>query len=103
MLLDVFLLASLYTLRIIGGGAATQIHISNWLLVFSLFFFLSLAFLKRYSELQGLPRHGQDVKRFRGYLPEDVELLRRPSLPSLAAVPGTISLRKKKTATGKRG
>ena len=75
VLLDVFMLASLYTLRIIGGGAAAQIHISSWLLLFSLFLFLSLAFLKRFSELQSLRREGQDGSKFRGYLLVDLEQL----------------------------
>jgi 4-hydroxybenzoate polyprenyltransferase len=54
LLLDVLLLAALYTLRILGGGRATGIAISEWLLAFSVFFFLSLAFVKRYSELRAL-------------------------------------------------
>jgi 4-hydroxybenzoate polyprenyltransferase/phosphoserine phosphatase len=48
---DVLILAGLYTFRILGGGAATGIVVSEWLTAFSMFFFLSLAFLKRLSEL----------------------------------------------------
>jgi 4-hydroxybenzoate polyprenyltransferase len=51
--LDVFVLAALYVLRVIGGGAAAGIAISNWLLGFALFLFLSLAFVKRYTEVIG--------------------------------------------------
>lgn len=51
--LDVLILACLYVLRVIGGGAAIDITISNWLLGFALFLFLSLAFIKRYTELVG--------------------------------------------------
>ncbi|MCP1199619.1 UbiA family prenyltransferase [Notoacmeibacter sp. MSK16QG-6] len=51
LLIDVFTLASLYTLRIIGGAAATQVDVSFWLLGFSIFFFLSLALVKRFVEL----------------------------------------------------
>ncbi|HAM71721.1 MAG TPA: UbiA family prenyltransferase [Verrucomicrobiales bacterium] len=66
ILVDVFVLAGLYTLRLLMGGAATGIPISNWLLAFSTFAFLSLALGKRYSELlaagatapQGLPGRG---------------------------------------------
>ena len=47
---DVVVLAGLYTLRILAGGAATGITVSEWLLGFSMFFFLSLAMLKRYAE-----------------------------------------------------
>lgn len=52
-LLDVFVLATLYVVRVLGGGAAAGITISNWLLGFALFLFLSLAFVKRYVELVG--------------------------------------------------
>jgi 4-hydroxybenzoate polyprenyltransferase len=48
---DVLLLAGLYTLRIYGGAAATGVPVSEWLATFSMFFFLSLALLKRGSEL----------------------------------------------------
>jgi 4-hydroxybenzoate polyprenyltransferase len=49
--LDVFVLAALYVLRVLGGGAAAGITISTWLLGFALFLFLSLAFVKRYTEM----------------------------------------------------
>ena len=51
--LDVFVLASLYVLRVVGGAMATDVTLSNWLLGFALFMFLSLAFVKRYTELLG--------------------------------------------------
>ena len=51
LLLDVLLLAGLYTLRLLAGGAAIGIALTPWLLAFSLFFFLGLAFAKRYGEL----------------------------------------------------
>ena len=54
LLLDVMILAGLYTHRILSGGIATDIAISAWLLGFSMFLFLSLAFGKRYVELQQL-------------------------------------------------
>ena len=53
-LLDVFVLAGLYTVRILGGHGASGIGYSNWLLGFSIFLFLSLALLKRYVELHRL-------------------------------------------------
>jgi 4-hydroxybenzoate polyprenyltransferase len=49
--LDVFALTGLYVLRIVAGGAATDTPPSSWLLAFALFFFLSLAFVKRYAEV----------------------------------------------------
>jgi 4-hydroxybenzoate polyprenyltransferase len=48
---DVFLLAGLYVLRILAGGIATGIEISTWLLAFGMFFFLNLALVKRFTEL----------------------------------------------------
>lgn len=51
MLVDVVTLACLYTLRVIGGAAAIQVAVSEWLLAFSIFVFFSLALLKRYAEL----------------------------------------------------
>jgi 4-hydroxybenzoate polyprenyltransferase len=50
-LIDVMVLAALYTIRIIAGSLATDIAASFWLLVFSVFIFLSLALIKRYAEL----------------------------------------------------
>jgi 4-hydroxybenzoate polyprenyltransferase len=63
---DVFVLAGLYVLRLVAGGVATGVELSTWLLAFALFFFLSLAFVKRYTELTGYGRMPG-----RGYTPED--------------------------------
>ena len=52
LLIDVLTLAGLYTVRVIAGAAATQIDVSFWLLAFSVFFFLSLALVKRFVELE---------------------------------------------------
>jgi 4-hydroxybenzoate polyprenyltransferase len=59
LMLDVLTLAALYTLRLLAGGAATGVELSRWLLAFSMFFFLSLAFVKRYSELAVLEADGE--------------------------------------------
>jgi 4-hydroxybenzoate polyprenyltransferase len=73
--LDVLLLAGLYTLRVLAGVAATGVRFSTWLLAFSMFLFLSLAFLKRYGEVAGLEGSaGEGVLR-RGYLRGDREWL----------------------------
>jgi len=72
VLIDVILLAGLYTIRIVGGGAAIDVTISKWLLLFSLFFFLSLAFLKRFSELQELRSEGKDNSVSRDYFASDL-------------------------------
>lgn len=49
---DIFLLSLFYVIRLYAGSEATSIPISNWLLAFSMFFFLSLATFKRYSDLK---------------------------------------------------
>ena len=51
ILVDVFVLTAFYIIRIIAGAIAIEVKLSFWILAFSLFFFLSLALLKRYVEL----------------------------------------------------
>jgi 4-hydroxybenzoate polyprenyltransferase len=72
---DVLLLAGLYTLRVLAGIAATHVRFSTWLLAFSMFLFLSLAFLKRYAEVGALTERDGDQVRRRGYLRGDREWL----------------------------
>ena len=72
LLVDVFSLAILYTLRIVEGGAATGILCSVWLLAFSLFQFLSLAFLKRSAELSNLLRASREEAAGRNYFTWDL-------------------------------
>ena len=67
LMVDIVTLALLYTLRILGGSAATHIEPSFWLLAFSFFIFLSLALLKRYSELFNLERQGKERTSGRNY------------------------------------
>jgi 4-hydroxybenzoate polyprenyltransferase len=76
LLLDVFVLSGLYTVRILAGSAATGVPVSAWLAGFSVFFFLSLAFVKRFSELEGLRERGGTVSNGRGYFVSDLEQLR---------------------------
>jgi len=73
LMVDVICLALLYTIRIIAGHTAAQIKYSTWLLAFALFFFFSLAMIKRFSELLGLRANGQGVVKGRGYLAGDLE------------------------------
>ena len=75
-LLDVLVLAGLYALRVIAGGAATGIPLSEWLLAFSMFFFLGLALLKRYTELRRIEIGEMSADNGRGYAPEDAALVR---------------------------
>jgi 4-hydroxybenzoate polyprenyltransferase/phosphoserine phosphatase len=76
VLLDVVILAGLYTVRMVAGAAATSTSISPWLAAFSIFFFLSLAMVKRFSELQNLRMRGMNPTSARGYLLSDIEQLR---------------------------
>jgi len=75
VLLDVFLLATFYTLRIIAGGLAAAVPLSVWLLAFSMFLFLSLAFVKRYAELVIMRSVDGDRAKARSYELSDAELL----------------------------
>jgi 4-hydroxybenzoate polyprenyltransferase len=70
-MIDIVTLAILYSMRILGGSAATGIEPSFWLLAFSFFIFLSLALLKRYSELYNLEQQGKDKTAGRGYTTAD--------------------------------
>jgi 4-hydroxybenzoate polyprenyltransferase len=74
-LLDVMILAGLYTLRIIAGAAAMDIPLSFWLLAFSVFMFLSLGFVKRYAELHDARRAGRLLGHTRGYGDSDLPLV----------------------------
>ena len=76
VLVDVIVLSGLYTVRIIAGSAATGVPVSTWLAGFSVFFFLSLAFVKRFAELEGLRQRDQAPTNGRGYLVADIEQLR---------------------------
>lgn len=81
-LIDVFCLAGLYTLRIIGGGVATNINISIWLLSFSGFLFLGLAILKRTAELLALGETSLTTQNRRGYSIEDKTILQISGIAS---------------------
>ena len=73
---DVLLLSGLYTLRLLAGGAATGTEISQWLAGFSSFLFLSLAMVKRFSELENLREKGGAATDGRGYVAADLEQIR---------------------------
>ena len=75
MLVDCLTLAMLYTLRIVAGAAALSMPLSYWLLAFSVFLFLSLAFVKRYAELQVQILHGKKKAHGRGYYTSDAPLI----------------------------
>jgi 4-hydroxybenzoate polyprenyltransferase len=75
IIIDCLTLAMLYTLRIIAGAAAAHITLSFWLLAFSCFLFLSLAFVKRYAELRILSHEGQEQAHGRDYGVSDAPLI----------------------------
>jgi 4-hydroxybenzoate polyprenyltransferase/phosphoglycolate phosphatase-like HAD superfamily hydrolase len=76
VMLDVVTLALLYTLRVIAGAAAMSLVATFWILAFCTFIFLSLALLKRYTELWDAREQGKSDKTGgRGYRPADFELL----------------------------
>ena len=87
VMLDVQLLATLYTLRIIAGAAAISSGLSFWLLSFSMFIFLGLAMLKRYTELSVMLSIGQDRANGRDYEVGDL-----PLLQSLGCASGYIAV-----------
>ncbi|WP_433971067.1 UbiA family prenyltransferase [Tunturiibacter lichenicola] len=76
VLVDVIVLSGLYTIRILAGSAATGVAVSTWLAGFSIFFFLSLAFVKRFAELENLRERGGSSAGGRGYHVADIEQLR---------------------------
>lgn len=75
VLVDCLTLAALYTLRITAGAAAVATTPSFWLLAFSVFIFLSLAFVKRYAELLVQAQAGQSHSHGRGYTVADAPLV----------------------------
>ena len=82
VLIDCLVLAVLYTLRIIAGAAAANMPLSFWLLAFSVFLFLSLAFVKRYAELQVQTLSGKTKLHGRGYLTSDAPLIQMLGITS---------------------
>lgn len=88
VMLDVVTLAMLYTVRVIAGAAAMQLAATFWMLAFCMFIFLSLAFVKRYTELHDARQKGKSNKSAgRGYYPTDYELL-----ASLGGASGYLSV-----------
>ena len=75
MVTDICVLAGLYTVRILAGGVATGIPLSAWLLAFSVFFFLSLAAVKRQAELVDSVNRGSMTASGRGYHVNDLPII----------------------------
>ncbi len=72
---DVILLTALYTIRILAGGLAASIYVSQWLLAFSIFFFLSLSLLKRHGEILLAADSSTGDIPGRGYASGDLRLV----------------------------
>ncbi len=87
LIVDAISLGILYTSRIVAGHAATEIPMSHWLLTFSLFIFLSLAFLKRSSELFNLKVKDLNSASGRAYVVNDL-----PIVQIMGASSGFISV-----------
>ncbi|WP_437821449.1 UbiA family prenyltransferase [Sorangium sp. So ce1078] len=87
LLIDVHLLAGLYTIRVLAGSAATGLPASSWLLAFCMFLFLSLAMLKRFIEVRDLAAKDIQVVAGRGYLSCDADAIR-----SLGTSSGLLSV-----------
>ncbi|ATB28935.1 UbiA family prenyltransferase [Melittangium boletus] len=75
VMMDVLVLAGLYTVRIFGGALAVGVPTSSWLLTFSMFIFLSLALVKRLSEVRRLRLANESAAPGRGYVAGDYEQL----------------------------
>ena len=75
MLIDVVVLAMLYTVRVVAGGVLIDAEISEWLLAFSLLIFTSLAIIKRYIELSKRLRDGLPDPQNRNYRTSDLPIL----------------------------
>ncbi|GAB4368662.1 MAG: UbiA family prenyltransferase [Acidobacteriota bacterium] len=102
VMVDVLVLAMLYTHRVLSGGVATGIPISAWLLAFSMFFFLSLAFAKRYVELLDFAGIGDETVKSRGYQKSDLEMVGSmgPASGYLAVLIFSLYINSPKVATG---
>lgn len=87
IILDICMLAALYTVRMFAGSVATSIDISIWLLAFSVFFFLSLAAIKRQAELIDSAERGDLKPSGRGYHVDDL-----PIISMIAIAAGYVSV-----------
>ena len=85
--IDLLLLAWFYTHRVVLGGEAVDVEVSQWLYGFSIFFFMSLAMLKRFTDLLELEKFGMTVAHGRSYESADLPLFR-----SMGPATGFISV-----------
>lgn len=86
-IVDVIVLAMLYTVRVFAGAVAAELPITFWILAFSVFLFLSLALVKRCAELRTMVSEGKRSAAGRGYRVEDEQVLQ-----SLGTASGLMSV-----------
>jgi 4-hydroxybenzoate polyprenyltransferase len=91
-LVDVFTLSMLYTIRLYAGQVALDVEPSVWLLSFSGFLFLALAFVKRVSEYEAISRSGTTYNTRRGYSESDIALLKTMGMGSTFASSVVLAL-----------
>ena len=82
VLLDVFLLAGLFTIRLLVGAEAASMQVSFWILAFSIFVFLSLATIKRSSDIKSFPDLETKKVWGRGYESGDLKIMEMLSIVS---------------------
>lgn len=82
VIFDILVLAILYSVRIYAGGVATEISLSIWLITFSLFFFFSLAAVKRQAELVDTVKNEKNKIFGRGYEGSDLTIVSMMAMTS---------------------
>lgn len=82
LVVDVIMLAGFYTLRVLAGGVAADVPVSPWLLAFCVFFFFSLALVKRYAELMAMDFADTQSAHGRGYTVTDLPIVRGMGIAS---------------------
>jgi 4-hydroxybenzoate polyprenyltransferase len=80
--LDVLALSALWTIRVLAGGAAARVEVSDWMLALCVFLFVGLALLKRYADLGLLAAQNSSAAPGRGYVTADRDLLRSMGVTS---------------------
>jgi 4-hydroxybenzoate polyprenyltransferase len=87
LMIDVVALSGLYGIRVLAGGAALAIPLSHWLVGFCFFIFLSLALVKRTTEMMTLPQDSIDKIKGRGYRRVDLQ-----TITALTAASGFVAV-----------
>jgi 4-hydroxybenzoate polyprenyltransferase/phosphoserine phosphatase len=82
VVMDLITLAFLYSLRVFAGGEACHVYVSTWLFAFIFFLALSLAHLKRYTELIQRMKENIDSAARPTYTTDDMSLLTKVGLAS---------------------